>query len=39
MKNPVLNFDCSIHDPAMTLLGHKRPAIYKASNVLISSLN
>jgi len=33
MKDPVINFDCSIHNPTKSLLGYKRPAIYKASNI------
>lgn len=33
MKGPVLLFDCSTHDPAQTLLGYRRPAEYRASNV------
>lgn len=33
MKGPVLLFDCSTHDPGQTLLGYRRPAEYRASNV------
>lgn len=32
MRETVLDFDCSTHDPWITLIGHKRPAIYKSMN-------
>jgi hypothetical protein len=34
MKDPVLGFDCTAHNPHTTQSGYQRPATYKAANVL-----
>ena len=34
MKVPVLKFDCSKWDPKESLMGYKRPNVYRAKNVL-----
>lgn len=34
MLKPVLAFDPSTHDPQRNLLGHRRPALYRAANAL-----
>lgn len=34
MTEPVVLFDCSTHDPNVSMLGYKRPAAYRASNII-----
>lgn len=33
IKGPVFAFDCAVHDPTKSLLGYRRPEVYKANNI------